>query len=223
QFRVVVSNSAGSITSNAATLSVNAASYVLNANLASLSFGSVNTGSSSSLGVTLTNSGTSSVTISSVTSSGAAFTTSGVSTGTVVNAGQSATLNVSFQPTAAGSITGNVTVGSNATNSPLVIALSGTGAQQTASFPVWVMPSLNRVGQTDTAGTTSIITLAGARGETVDSQVVVKGPASGLTNVNVSASALTGPSGATIPLSNITLYREYYISVTGTASYGGGS
>jgi hypothetical protein len=44
-----------------------------------------------------------------------------------------------------------------------------------------------------------------------------------LSNVNVSASALTGPGGATIPASSVTLYREYYITVTGTANYGGGS
>jgi len=44
-----------------------------------------------------------------------------------------------------------------------------------------------------------------------------------LTNINVSATALTGPNGATIAASNVTLYREYYITVTGTASYGGGS
>jgi len=57
----------------------------------------------------------------------------------------------------------------------------------------------------------------------VDSQVIVQAPASGLTNVNVSASALVGPSGATIPASSITLYREYYTNVTGTASFVGGS
>jgi len=93
----------------------------------------------------------------------------------------------------------------------------------TAPFPVWVAPDLVRVGQTDAPGTTSSITLSSARGETVDTQVIVQAPAGGLTNVNVSASALTGPGGATIPASNVTLYREYYLSVTGTASYGGGS
>jgi len=36
------------------------------------------------------------------------------------------------------------------------------------------------------------IELSGARGETVDSQVVVQSPARGLTNVNLSVSALTG-------------------------------
>jgi hypothetical protein len=79
------------------------------------------------------------------------------------------------------------------------------------------------VGQTDASGTTSAITLSSARGETVDTQVIVQAPANGLTNVNVSASALAGPNGATIPASSITLYREYYITITGTASYGGGS
>src|SRR5258708_20175568 len=92
-----------------------------------------------------------------------------------------------------------------------------------APFPVWVSPSLVRVGQTDAPGTASSINLSSARGETVDTQVIVQAPASGLSNVNVSASELTGPAGATIPASSITLYREYFITVTGTASYGGGS
>src|SRR3979490_2243466 len=90
-------------------------------------------------------------------------------------------------------------------------------------FPFWVAPGLVRVGKTDAPGTASSITLSSARGETVDTQVIVQGPASGLTNVNVSASALTGPGGASLPAASFTLYREYYLSVTGTASYGGGS
>ena len=92
-----------------------------------------------------------------------------------------------------------------------------------APFPVWVSSGLIRVGQTGAPGTTSGIALSSARGETVDTQVIVQAPANGLTNVNLSASALAGPSGATIPASSVTLYREHYITVTGTASYGGGS
>jgi len=79
------------------------------------------------------------------------------------------------------------------------------------------------VGKTDAPGTASSISLSSARGETVDTQVIVQGPAGGLTNVNVSASALAGPGSATIPASSLTLYREYYLNVTGTANYGGGS
>jgi Domain of unknown function (DUF4091) len=91
------------------------------------------------------------------------------------------------------------------------------------AFPVWTMSGLVRVGKTDAAGTASSVNLSSARGETVDTQVIVQAPPGGLTNVNLSASALTGPGGATIPASSVTLYREYYLSVTGTASYGGGS
>jgi Domain of unknown function (DUF4091) len=67
------------------------------------------------------------------------------------------------------------------------------------------------------------INLYGGRGETVDSQVVVQAQAGGLTNVNLGVSALAGPNGATIPASDITLYREYYVTVAGTTNYGGGS
>ncbi len=224
QFTVVVSNSTGSVASTAATLTVNAGTYLLSASPTSLSFGSVNTGSLSTLSVTLTNSGNSPVTISSVSVSGAGFNDSGVPGGTVLNAGQSATLNVSFAPSIAGSVTGSVSVASNATNSPTTVALSGIGViPASAPFPVWVQSGLVRVGPTDAPGTTSSIALFSARGETVDTQVVVQAPAGGLTNVNLSASALTGPGGATIQALNLTLYREYYITLTGTASYGGGS
>jgi len=102
-------------------------------------------------------------------------------------------------------------------------ATLSVNATTPAAFSTWVSPSLTRVGTTDGPGAVSSIALFGARGETVDTQVVVQGPAGGLTNVNVSATALTGPNGVTIPASSVTLYREYYITVTGTASYGGGS
>jgi hypothetical protein len=85
------------------------------------------------------------------------------------------------------------------------------------------MSSLDRVGQTDAPGTVSAVSLSAARGETVDTQLIVQAPSSGLSNLNLSASALSGPAGASIPPSSISLYREYYLSVSGTANYGGGS
>ena len=223
QFSVVVSNLVGSVTSSAAALIVNPATRVLNISTNSLNFGNVNTGTNSTLSVALTNSGNSSVTISNVSVTGTSFTPSGISAGTIVSAGQAANLNITFAPAAAASVSGSVNVASNATNSPVVVSLTGSGVQDSSGFPVWVMPSLDRVEQTDAPGTTAAITLSGARGETVDTQVIVQAPAGGLTNVNVKASALSGPNGVTIPSTNFTLYREYYISVTGTANYGGGS
>jgi len=134
---------------------------------------------------------------------------------------QSATLTVAFAPAVAGSVTGSVTLLSNATNSPTVIPVTGNGMQVTSAFPVWVVSTLNRVGQSDAAGTTTSINFSGARGETLDAQVIVRGPSGGLTNVNMSASALTGPSGASIPASNFVLYREYYVTVQGSYNPGG--
>ncbi len=127
QFTVAVGNSAGTATSNAAILTVSAATLLLNSGSSSLSFGSVNVSSSSTQTAALTNSGNSSVTISNVTVSGAGFNASGVSSGLILAPGQAAILTVTFAPFAAGSVTGSVSVASNASNSPDTISLSGTG------------------------------------------------------------------------------------------------
>ncbi|HKV46732.1 MAG TPA: choice-of-anchor D domain-containing protein [Candidatus Acidoferrales bacterium] len=127
-FTVAVSNSAGNVTSNAATLTVSAATLSLSANPTSVSFGSVNVGSNNSQSVTFTNNGNSDVTVSNVSVSGAGFNATGVSAGQVVAAGKTASLSVAFAPSGSGSLTGSVTVTSNAANSPLTVALSGTGA-----------------------------------------------------------------------------------------------
>jgi hypothetical protein len=201
-----------------------AATFLQSANPTNLVFGNVNVGGTSSLNTTLTNTGNSNVTISGVAVMGTGFSTSGVTSGTILAPNQSATVTVAFAPNMAQSLTGSVTVTSNATNSPATVTLSGVGVQAAPSkFPAWVAPGLVRVGKTDAPGTASSITLSSARGETVDTQVIVQGPTSGLTNVNVSASALSGPGGASLPAASFTLYREYYLTVTGTASYGGGS
>jgi hypothetical protein len=219
QFSVVISNSAGNATSNAAALTVNSTTFLLSASPTSLNFGNINTGASRTLAFTLSDAGNSAVSISNVSISGAGFTASGMSAGTVLNPGQTATVNVTFAPASTGSVLGSVTITSSATNSPATVSLSGSGILPT--FTLWVAPSLTRVGQTDTPGTVSSANLSGARGETVDTQVIVRAPAGGLTSVNMTASALTGPGGATIAASNITFYREYYVSMTGSTSGGG--
>ena len=129
QFNVLVSDSTGNVASNAAALTVSAATALLNASTASLSFASVNLGSNSVLGVTFTNAGNSNVTVSNISISGAGFTAGGVSTGQILTPGQTAALNVTFTPAAAVGATGSVTVASNATNSPAIISLSGSGVQ----------------------------------------------------------------------------------------------
>src|SRR6266403_1036591 len=123
-----------------------ASTFLLGANPTSLNFANVNVGSTSSLSVTLTNNGNSNVTISSVTVAGAGFSATGVTSGTVLTPNQSIALNPAFTPTAAGSVTGSVSVLSNATNSPATISLSGVGVTPASSaFTTGVAPSLVRV------------------------------------------------------------------------------
>jgi beta-galactosidase len=127
QFTVGVSNSAGTATSNAAALTVNAPTAILNASVTSLSFGSVTVSTNSVQTVTFTNAGTGNVTISSVSVSGPGFNASGLSSGTIIAPGQSATLNATFDPASSGSATGSIDVASNATSGNAVISLAGTG------------------------------------------------------------------------------------------------
>jgi hypothetical protein len=133
QFSVLVGNSAGSVLSAAATLTVNPVPGTLTPSATSLNFGSVNVGANSALNVTFTNSGSSSVTISKVTISGPGFTASGISAGLVIAPGQNAAMSVVFAPAASGAVTGSVSVASNASNSPVSVSLSATALQPSHS------------------------------------------------------------------------------------------
>jgi hypothetical protein len=112
----------------------------------SLSFGSVQIGGSGVLGVTITNAGTSDIAISNVSISGAGFSASGVPTGEILTPGQTSILDVTFTPSATGTLTGSVTVTTNASGKAVTISLSGTGVQSSAHSVVlsW-MPSTNTV------------------------------------------------------------------------------
>jgi hypothetical protein len=121
----LISNAPGS--PNTVTLSGTGVTLQLAASPASIGFGSVTVGSSSSQVVTLTNSGTASVTVTQANINGTGFSASGLTLPLTVAVGKAATFNAAFAPTATGSVTGSLSVVSNATNSPAVIALSGTG------------------------------------------------------------------------------------------------
>ena len=133
KFSVVVSNSAGSITSASAALTVNGVTGALTTSSSSLSFGSVNVGGNGNQSVTLTNSGSTSISITGVSSIGAGINPSGVSSGLVIAAGGTARLNVAFDPASTGPVTGSVTVTSTASNPSLVISTSGTGVQASSA------------------------------------------------------------------------------------------
>jgi Abnormal spindle-like microcephaly-assoc'd, ASPM-SPD-2-Hydin len=92
----------------------------------SLSFGTIADGSNSSLSANLTAAG-SSVTVSSATSNNSAFVLSGISLPVTIPAGQSVSFTVTFTPGGPGSASGSLTFTSNASGSPTVQSLTGTG------------------------------------------------------------------------------------------------
>jgi Abnormal spindle-like microcephaly-assoc'd, ASPM-SPD-2-Hydin len=115
----------------------------LAASASSLSFGNVKVGGSSALGVTITNAAPTSIAISNVSISGAGYSASGLPTGQMLAPGQTATLHVTFTPSATGNMAGTVTVASNATDQALTVSLSGTGVQSSGAHSVMLswMPS----------------------------------------------------------------------------------
>lgn len=105
-----------------------ALTYILTLSPANISFGNVGLDTSSSQPVTLTNSGTAPIEVTSATLTGAGFGITGASLPLYLPAGQQVTFNVTFTPTTATTVAGNLSVLSDAGNSPATMALSGTGA-----------------------------------------------------------------------------------------------
>lgn len=97
----------------------------------SLSFGNELVGGSNTMQLTVKNAGNSSVLISQLSVSGTAFSTVGGLGGVTLGAGQSAYLLVLFAPKTTGFQTGNITITSNAVNSPGTVSMSGTGISST--------------------------------------------------------------------------------------------
>ncbi|MBZ5614891.1 MAG: choice-of-anchor D domain-containing protein [Acidobacteriia bacterium] len=136
----------------------------LSPNPTSLAFGNVQVGSSRKLSETVTNTGGSTVTISSASVGNAAYSISGLTLPTTLSTGQSVTFNVAFAPSTAGSITTNLTLVSNAGNSPLIIALSGTG---TALGQLGVSPAILSFGDVVLGVSSTLNSSLGATGAAV--------------------------------------------------------
>jgi hypothetical protein len=131
-----------------------AETQLLSFNVSSLSFGNVSVGSNTSLPAALTNTGNSNVTISSANTTGAGFTVSGLSSGESLSPNQSIPVTVQFAPNAAGAVNGNLTIVSNATDSPTSIGLAGTGTQQTKTVALgWTASTSSVIGYNVYRGT----------------------------------------------------------------------
>ena len=163
-------------------------SGTLSANPASLAFGDVQVGNTASLLEALTNTGGSSVTISQANVSGAGFSISGLTLPMTLTPTESVTFTATFTPATTGAASGTLAVVSDAANSPLNVALSGTG---TCPGVLSVSPATLSFGNV-TVG--SSVTLAGSLAATGTSVTV---SSAGTNNGQFVFSGLTLPS--TIP------------------------
>lgn len=119
----------GNGASASTTLQLNASVATLAVNGSSIAFGDVDLNTTATQSVTLTSSGTAPLTIKAAAVAGTGFSAAGISFPVTLNPSQTATLQLQFDPTAAGAASGSVTISSNASNEPTAtIALSGTGA-----------------------------------------------------------------------------------------------
>src|SRR2546427_95269 len=155
----------------------------------SASFGNVGVGTRNTYAFTLTNSGSASVTVSQANVSGTGLSVGGLSLPLTLTPGQKTTFSVVFAPASTGNMTGSVSLGSNALNSPTTIALSGIGVQS-------LQPQLSVVPPSASFGDVAV----GTR----NSQTITL-INSGTANVTISQATPSGNgfsmTGLTVPLS----------------------
>jgi hypothetical protein len=125
------------------TLTISLGTSTLSINAASVGFGDVDLNTPTTQTVLLSSTGTGSVTVNSAVVAGSGFTLSGPAFPATLTTGQTATLEVVFDPTVTGAATGTLTVTSTSTSNPTaVIALTGTGIAAAYAVDLsWDAPS----------------------------------------------------------------------------------
>ena len=119
----------------------------------SVSFGNVNVGSTGTQPITLSASGAS-VMVSADASNNSQFVLQGATLPFTISAGKSLSYNVAFKPTASGTVSGSLSITSNATNaSTLSVPLSGTGTTTTTAGQLSITPSSVSFGNVNVGST----------------------------------------------------------------------
>ena len=185
-----------------------------------MNLGSVQIGASQTQVLTLSNSGGSSLTISSATLPGSGFAVSGLTFPYSLEAGQSASLSVTFSPASAGSATATLGLVSNASDPSIAIALSGMGTSPSTTGTLTVTPTSMNFGSVDVGSSqakTGSITASGA-------SVTLSSSSSSNSQFTLGGVSLptTIPAGQSIPFT-LTFAPSTSGSATATVSFFGGS
>jgi hypothetical protein len=192
---VSISSNASDSSTTLSLAGTGVSSGQLAVNPASESFGSVTVGSQSNQTVTLTNNSGSTVNITQAAVSGSAFKLSGITTPLALNASQSTTFTATFAPQAAGSLSGTVTITSDAPNPTLSLPLSGTGVAMGA---LGANPTNLTFGSVTVGSKQSLTeTVTNTGGSTVTiSQVGISGTGFSLSGISTPLTLTAGQSAS---------------------------
>jgi len=203
-------NSQGGITAiSTLGTAVAAAQSSLTVSPGTISFGNVVANLTNTQTVQLANPSTVSVTITAVNVTGTGFSTSGLHLPLTLNAGQSSSFNVQFNPKAAGSLSGTLALVSDAANPPSTVALSGTGIAATLTLSV--NPTNVHFASVTVNNTASrnIIVMNSGNSDVAISNISLTG----------AKFSLTGGSAVTLaPSQSITLAVQFAPSAAGAAT-----
>jgi hypothetical protein len=177
---------------------------------AAVSFSNVLTGSTNSQTVQVSNTGNASLTITQANVTGSGFSTNGLSLPITVTAGQSTSFNVQFVPQAAGTVSGSLSLVSNAANSPSTMALSGSSLASTHTLSV--SPSSLSFGSVSAGSTsTQLVTLTNSGNSSVAvSQITASGTGFAVTGATVPVTLAVGQ--------NVSFSVQFSPSAAGTDS-----
>jgi hypothetical protein len=172
--------------SSSKTAAVQAPTSTLSMGGSVLAFGTVTTGTSKTLSMTLSNSGSASITVNSVSISSQAFSLKTPAIPTTIAAGQSAAITITFTPISAGDVNATASIVSDASSGNASFSLTGTGI---SSGQLDANPASESFG-TVTVGkqSTQTITLTNNSPFTIN-----------ISQANSSAAAFT-VSGITVPV-----------------------
>lgn len=190
---VTLTTSAGGVTETFG-LSLGAATPALTLSSTTVAFGDVDLNSPATQTVTLTSSGTAPLILNAGSVTGTGFSISGVGFPITLNPNSTAVLDIQFDPTTSGAVTGGVTLTDNTSTWTATVTLTGTG--QATAYEVqltWDAPS---------SSTDSVATYAIYRATGTSSSYELLG------STTASTTAYTDTSVA-----NSTAYTYYVVSV----------
>ncbi len=174
----------------------------------SIAFGSVAVGSQATQTIKLENTGSEPAAISKVAFSGTGISVSGMTTPMTLNGGQSATLTVTYKPTAATTLTGNVSITSNASDPSVVIGINATATSSTLSATPSSVSFGNVVVGSNTTQTIRLQNIG-------TSQVTISSIAPSVASVAISGITLPANLG---PGSSATITAAYKPTAAGSAA-----